>query len=147
MAESRIPIKTKEKIIELKKETDIKKALEGVVDLFENYVRFEEKFPVKYDSQTGRPIEYEWKSSKQGKFNSEIYLGGFNLTAPPSDEPGLAKIVVEHIKKKGPILADTPLGAYVFSYEERDASSGEPGGGIYSATRYLISVRKVNKIG
>lgn len=128
-----------------------KKALEGIVELFENYVNFEEKVPAKYDTQTGKPVEFKWipstypDTSCPGKFFPQIYLGGVNMRDPILEDVGLPKKVVEQIKKT-PILLDTHFGTYVFCYEERDASGTEQGGGTYYAKEYLISVKKVSKI-
>lgn len=144
MAEKyRRPKKTQEKIDEIREEADPKKALEGIVDLFENFVDSEKQVPTRYDQKTGKPIQYKWIPEE--RFEPEIYLGGVNLIDPTPQEPGLAKVVIDRIKK-APIFVDTSFGAYVFSYEERDASGPEQGGGTNYATRHLISVKKVSKL-
>jgi hypothetical protein len=147
MTHSRIPIKTQRRIDEIKEIDDTKLALESIVDLVNNYTKKEEKVPVRYDDKTGKPIEYEWRSSEDhGHFKPEIYLGGDNLIDPEPTEPGLAKKVVEKIEQIGPIVVNTQFGKYVFSYEERDVSSTEQGGDIYFATKNSISIRKIEEL-
>lgn len=148
----RRPERTQKKIDEIKCETNPKLALEGIVELFEDYVNHEEKVPTKYDEQTGKPVQFERKlstyqgSTYSGRFKPEIYLGGVNLTDPAPEEPGLSKIILEFVKERNPVLVNTKFGKYVFIYEERDASGPEQGGGTYEATEHLISVRKVYEL-
>ena len=141
------PIKTQEKIDEIRKETNIKRALEGIVDLFENYVNFEEEIPVRYDPKTGKPVKFKLvPSADQGKFLSEIYLGGVNKTDPTPQEPGLTKSVVDRIKSTSPVSIDTRFGTYIFSYEERHDSDEMQGGGTCYSIKHSISVKKISKL-
>ncbi|GEM_PF-2324173 len=146
MVEVRIPESTARKISDIRRETNPQKALEGIVDLFENYIPQEAYVPVRFDERTGKPTEYKWKPSKDNShFQPEINLGGENLMDPEPTEPGLESKVVELIKAN-PVVVDTKLGKYVFYYEERDASGTEQGGGIFNATQYRILVKKVKEL-
>lgn len=144
----RTPDSTQRKIAEIRSETDPQRALEGMVDLLENFPNKEANVPVRFDEKTGQPLTYSWRASAT-RFKPQVYLGGKNLRTPdPNDtnEPGLAKIVSEFVKEKGPVLVNTNLGKYVFIYEERDASGSEQGGYTYEATERTISVRKVYEL-
>lgn len=152
MGEYRRPEETQRKIDEIKRTRDVKSALEGIVDLFENYVNYEEKVPVRYDERTGKPIEFKWQESTYNgtsypaKFEPSIYLGGPGMIDPSDKDVGLESDVINHIKKEGPLLIDTKFGKYVFKFEKRDASGTEQGGGTYHATNYFISVHKVKEL-
>ena len=138
MSEERIPKATVKRIYEIRNITDTKSALEPVVDLTENYASREKRVPVKYNKNTGEPIDYEWKSSKNWRtFKTHEGLrfypdSGIHLMLRPE----LSEIVLKKIEKSGPFLVYTQHGAYFFAYEEpKDVSCPSS-----------IYIRKVNKV-
>ena len=137
----RMPAETQGKIIRIKTETDPKKALEDLVDLFENFVEREKQVPTKYDPRTGKPTRFKWEPDH--KFNSKICLRGEDLTDFAPEEPGLARNVIDTIKSSGPILINTNFGTYVIGYEEIGGCQQEQGGGYYNYVDRSISVKKV----
>ena len=144
MARVRIPELTKKKIIDLRQETDSQKALEGIVDLIENYVPSEKEVPIRFDQASGKCVEYEWRTNVDfSHFQPIINLGGIGYMNPETDEPGLATEIVELVKKNTPLIVDANRGKYIIAYEEKKIIHQHASG---CSTRYLISVIKANEL-
>ena len=143
MGELRVPKSTEKKLEEIAKEANPKKALTGIVDLFNNYIPKEEEVVARYSQRTGKPVKNRWKKSRSYSSNEEIPVSD-NQTLD-FGEPEINKSVAKFIKQKGPVLINTRFGKYVFTYHEVEVGvdsgrMGDPGG---SETGYSILVSKV----
>lgn len=126
-------VRTEKKLKEVRQEIDVKKALEGLVDLFNNYTNMEEKVPVKYDKTSGKPVKFKWCKDAVSKFypvtshhceeivleanlNTRVYRLGFECL--------LSRPVVERLVQ-GDVLINTKFGKYIFYIGKRKDSCGK----------------------
>jgi hypothetical protein len=141
----RIVPETQIRMNKIRRMTNTKRALEGVVNLIENHTYMECAFPTKYDEGTGKPLEFEWRPDEEsGKFSYEINLGGGCLIDPVNTELGLSDGIVKRIKEHGPYLVNTQSGKYVFRYAENTTPSDKSKS--VNVTRKYIAVEKVKEV-
>lgn len=131
MGEIRTPKKTLEKIIEVSKETSPFLALAGAIEIIEDYPRYEEKVPVKFDCNTGKPLEFSWKPNKD-LIPLKIGLGydkkhqekgryvafDINQGSIPINQKVIDYLLFDlHIEKK-PFIIHISRGDYIVGYNE-----------------------------
>jgi coenzyme F420-reducing hydrogenase alpha subunit len=68
----RIPQRTLERLEQLFEEKNPLRALEGAVDVINNYARYEGETPVRYSETTGKPVEFKWKPYQE--YRPEVQL-------------------------------------------------------------------------
>jgi hypothetical protein len=128
MSELRTNQKTLERIAEVVQMKEPWNAVCGVVDLIENHYQYEEKIPTEFNSQTGKPIKFNWKPYK--RFKGEVVLNWDHEKDRYSplkhehheDELSLSQKVVDFlfengIKEQG-IFVETHHGNYALNYSE-----------------------------
>ena len=127
MGELKTPKKTLEKLAEIEREKEAYTAVVGAIDLMENYYKYLEKAPMKYDKNTGDPKKFRWLPHK--KFEKVIPVGYDILK-----KRYLAKnVLVEGIQlndrvitylferlniKEVPLIVNTQFGKYALKYYE-----------------------------
>lgn len=131
-----MPQSTQKRIDELSKVTNLKNALEIMVDLQNNYVLTEEKVPVKFSQQTGKPVEYEWKPDK--KFKEDFVFGGEDYAGDITVR--LTQDVQKEIMK-GPVILDANNAKYIAKFEKRD-HSGTDHDGYHHCIAYAVNLNK-----
>ncbi len=114
MGELRIPNNTRAKLEELSKVKDLKSALELMVDLQDNYVSHEEIGPVRYNQESGEPLEYGTVSKK--RFGTDFPFGGEGFSIFTIK---LTKKVVDEIKKC-PVIFKVKDNTYVGKFETKE---------------------------
>lgn len=67
--ELRINEATEKKLKTLKETTDLKEALDLLVDIGEKHVYYERQIITGYDSKTGKPCKYEWEPTSDSDAN------------------------------------------------------------------------------
>lgn len=133
MTPLRTSLKTLERIAEVVKIKNPWEAVCGAVDLIENHYRYEEKVPTRFDSGTGKPVQFTWKPYE--KFRSEVLLNWDYKNERPlrhessENDISLSQEVVDFLFENGirnhGILIETPYGNYALNYDETsyDASA------------------------
>ena len=113
----REPKRNETKLERLSQITDLRSALELMVDLQENHTFQEEQKVSKYNSKTGKPEKYSWKTYE--KFGTDFTFGGDGFGEDVKVE--LHENVIKEIKK-GPVCFDLNDKKYIAKFETIDHS-------------------------